>query len=96
MEVLTLSIMASACAARWQVSPIPSQLEDELPGVGFPRWNVELLKVRNGNPGMWQIEWRVKEFVQVEENAILYQEEVKVPVVKYETLPVETEIRKAG
>jgi protein ImuA len=28
-----------------------------MPGVGFPRWNVELLKVRNGQPGNWQVEW---------------------------------------
>jgi protein ImuA len=28
-----------------------------MPGVGFPRWNVELLKVRNGRPGTWQIEF---------------------------------------
>jgi protein ImuA len=28
-----------------------------MPGVGFPRWEVELLKVRNGEPGKWIIEW---------------------------------------
>jgi protein ImuA len=28
-----------------------------MPGLGFARWNVELLKVRNGKPGSWQIEW---------------------------------------
>ena len=38
----------TACTARWQVSPLPSQLEPGLPGVGFPRWQVHLLKVRNG------------------------------------------------
>src|SRR5450631_649056 len=47
-----------ACVARWQINPLPSELEDDLPGVGFPRWNVELLKVRNGKPGAWQMEWR--------------------------------------
>jgi protein ImuA len=30
---------------------------DDLPGVAFPRWQVELLKVRNGKPGIWQLEW---------------------------------------
>jgi protein ImuA len=29
-----------------------------MPGVGFPKWNIELLKVRNGKPGSWELEWR--------------------------------------
>ena len=49
--------LATACVARWKISPLPSMAEDGLPGVGFPRWNVELLKVRNGIPGIWQLEW---------------------------------------
>ena len=49
--------LATACIARWKISPLPSIAEDGLPGVGFPRWNVELLKVRNGTPGIWQLEW---------------------------------------
>ena len=28
-----------------------------MPGVGMPRWKVELLKVRNGVPGEWIVEW---------------------------------------
>lgn len=46
--------LTTACVTRWQITPLPSVSEDGLPGVGFPRWNVELLKVRNGTPGMWQ------------------------------------------
>ena len=49
--------LATACVTRWKISPLPSATEDGLPGVGFPRWNVELLKVRNGTPGKWQLEW---------------------------------------
>jgi protein ImuA len=49
--------LATACVTRWRIKPIPSLPADELPGVGFPRWNVELLKVRNGKPGTWQLEW---------------------------------------
>ena len=45
-----------ACVSRWQVTPLSSALEDELPGVGFPRWNIALLKMRNGKPGNWLIE----------------------------------------
>jgi len=47
----------TACAARWQVTPIASALEENMPGVGFFRWNVELLKVRNGQTGQWQLQW---------------------------------------
>ena len=47
----------TACAARWRITPIPSLTENGLPGLGFPRWNVELLKVRNGKTGTWQMEW---------------------------------------
>jgi protein ImuA len=42
---------------RWQVSPLPSLAEDGLPGLGPPRWKVELLKARNGRPGTWELEW---------------------------------------
>ena len=57
------TIGATACAARWRIAPLPSLPEDGLPGVGFPRWEVELLKVRNGNPGCWQLEWAEGRFV---------------------------------
>lgn len=57
----------TTCVARWQVTSLPSQLEDELPGVGFPRWQVDLLRVRNGNAGSWQLEWANNRFVPIEE-----------------------------
>lgn len=57
----------STCVARWQITPLPSKLEDGLPGVGFPRWQVELLKVRNGNPGTWGVEWVDGSFVSIDE-----------------------------
>jgi protein ImuA len=47
----------TACVTRWKITSLPSESEDDLPGIGYPRWNVELLKVRNGKPGSWQIEW---------------------------------------
>jgi protein ImuA len=46
-----------SCVSRWQVNPMASRLPEGLPGVGFPRWEVELIKMRNGKPGTWQIEW---------------------------------------
>ncbi len=48
---------ATACVARWKINPASSQPEQGMPGVGLPRWQVELLKVRNGNPGEWNMEW---------------------------------------
>ncbi len=50
---------AVACVSRWKISPVTSVLND-LPGVGFSRWEVELLKVRNGKTGKWQVEWTPK------------------------------------
>ncbi|QNL48729.1 Error-prone repair protein ImuA [Olivibacter sp. SDN3] len=58
-------IGATACVARWRISSLSSELEEGLPGVGFPRWEVELLKVRNGNPGTWKLEWSEERFVPV-------------------------------
>lgn len=56
-------IGATACVARWQIRPLSSELDDGMPGVGFPRWEVELLKVRNGNPGKWQVQWSEGTFI---------------------------------
>lgn len=53
----SLNLNTSACLARWKITSLPSELSGDTPGVGFPRWNVELLKVRNGKPGTWQIEF---------------------------------------
>jgi protein ImuA len=47
---------SSACISRWRITPLPSETKDGLPGIGSPRWNVELLKVRNGKTGSWQVE----------------------------------------
>lgn len=46
-----------ACVTRWKIRPLESFAPDELPGPGLPRWNVELLRVRNGRPGAWPLEW---------------------------------------
>jgi len=50
---------AVACMTRWKIKPIMSALS-EAPGVGFSRWHIELLKVRNGKTGNWQVEWSPK------------------------------------
>lgn len=58
----TRSVNATACVSRWRVSALPSEAYNEMPGIGFPRWNVELLKVRNGRTGRWQVEWNSGKF----------------------------------
>lgn len=49
---------ATACAVRWHIRPLPSWTEGDLPGVGFPSWEVNLLKVRNGSPSRWEVVWK--------------------------------------
>lgn len=56
------NITNTACVSRWKITSLPGELEDDMPGVGFPRWNVELLKIRNGKPGAWQIEFMEGKF----------------------------------
>lgn len=47
----------TACVSRWKITSLPSEVYDQLPGVGFPRWRVELLRMRNGRPGVWNFQW---------------------------------------
>lgn len=54
----------TACVSRWRITSLPSA-EDDMPGISFPRWNVELLKIRNGKPGAWQIEWSAGKFSHI-------------------------------
>jgi protein ImuA len=59
------SLNTTACVTRWQITALQSELTEGMPGVGFPRWKVTLLKVRNGKPGSWEVEWRAGHFRQV-------------------------------
>jgi protein ImuA len=52
----------TAAVARWQITPLPSEAEPGMPGLGFPRWNIELTRIRNGHPGSWQTEWQAGRF----------------------------------
>lgn len=64
---------STACAARWQVRSLPSTELNGLPGLGFLRWQVDLLKVRNGQTGSYILEWRNGHFVPVQE--VIHQKE---------------------
>jgi protein ImuA len=52
----------TACVSRWRITSLPSESENDLPGIGFPKWRVELLRIRNGRPGTWDIHWMNKGF----------------------------------
>ncbi len=69
------TINTIACVSRWRITSLPSELVDDMPGVGFPRWNVELLKVRNGKPGNWKLEWSSNGFQQIKQNIFSLPEE---------------------
>jgi len=58
----TKILNTNASVSRWKITPLPTETYDGLPGLGYPRWNVELLKIRNGKPGIWQMEWSDNRF----------------------------------
>ncbi len=47
----------TACVSRWRITSQPSIPDGNMPGIGFPKWKVELLRMRNGRPGVWDIQW---------------------------------------
>jgi protein ImuA len=67
---------STACAARWEIKSLPSETVDDLPGLGFPRWEVELSRVRNGKPGKWIIEWSEGKFRQVQKHVLEEQQQM--------------------
>lgn len=56
-------IGTTAFVSRWRITTLPSNVDDNLPGVGFPVWKVELLRMRNGRPGSWIVRWENEAFV---------------------------------
>jgi protein ImuA len=58
---------AVACTTRWKITALPSITIDNLPGVGYSAWDVQLVKVRNGRPHAWQIQWQGNRFNVIEE-----------------------------
>lgn len=55
-------INTTACVSRWRIRSLPSETIDNMPGIGSPKWNVELLRIRNGKPGTWQVTWNEGRF----------------------------------
>jgi protein ImuA len=51
------AVGTTACVSRWKITTMSSESIDGLPGVGFPKWRVELVRIRNGRSGSWDISW---------------------------------------
>lgn len=68
---------AVACVTRWKIAPVAGVVTPNTTGVGFPSWNVQLLKVRNGKPGSWQVQWSPKglEYITSEKITVPLTEE---------------------
>ena len=75
-------ICPTACVARWRISSLPSITENGMPGVGYPNWQVELLKVKNGQTGIWQISWSADGFRPLyrQKSNLEFQQNIKLKV----------------
>lgn len=50
----------SSAVTRWRVTALPGSSTAGEPGIGRPRWRVELLRCRGGMPAAWDVEdWLV-------------------------------------
>jgi protein ImuA len=67
----------TACVSRWKITSLPGESEEDLPGIGFPKWKVELLRMRNGKTGGWNIQWINGQFVTVDHHNSIQQEQRK-------------------
>jgi len=56
----------TTCLARWRINALPSQLLDRMPGVGNPHWQAELIKVRNGKGGKFELTWTASGFTSID------------------------------
>ena len=65
-----------ACVSRWQITPMASQLEEGMPGVGHPCWRVQLQKIRNGEPGEWEMQWAAGRFEYLRQEIKEHSKEV--------------------
>jgi protein ImuA len=68
------------CVSRWKISPLISDAPDQFPGMAFPKWKVDLLKVRNGKPTSWQVQWSPKGLYYIDtkgrEHPEIYQRQI--------------------
>jgi protein ImuA len=48
--------LPNTAVTRWRIAALPSRPSLDEPGVGNPRWRVELLRCRGGEPAYWEME----------------------------------------
>lgn len=66
----TRKVNTTACISRWKITPLPSESLDDLPGIGFPQWKVELLRIRNGRTRIWEIKWEGGQFRDITQTVV--------------------------
>ena len=64
----------TACVSRWKITTLISESPNDLPGIGFPHWKVDLLRIRNGKCGSWDVKWEDGRFHQVYKPALIAKE----------------------
>ncbi len=70
-------LSTTASVSRWRITSLPSESIGELPGIGYPKWRVELMRIRNGRPGSWDIQWIDERFQPVPKPITTVHEEQK-------------------
>jgi len=48
--------LPNAAVTRWRIAPLPSRPVRGEPGIGCPRWRIELSRCRGGEPASWEME----------------------------------------
>ncbi len=65
--------LLNTAVSRWHIQPLPGKADNGFPGLGFPRWHVTLLKVRNGKTGSWNIEYTSSGFRYSSNLAVIHK-----------------------
>src|SRR5687767_10370847 len=72
------NVGTTACVSRWRITSLASEPEEGLPGLGFPQWKVELLRMRNGKTGVWNIRWEDGTFTPVYTTVQIHEQQQQV------------------
>jgi protein ImuA len=72
------NVGTTACVSRWRITSVASEPAGDVPGLGFPQWKVELLRMRNGKPGVWNIRWEDGRFLPVYTSPQVRQQQQQV------------------
>ena len=75
--------LPNAAVTRWRITALPSQPLPGEPGVGRPRWRVELLRCRGGEPACWEVEVADATGHVSLAAALAYRSAAPVPAEKY-------------